>query len=329
MRDQNRTDRAARHSALRRLGTIAVAAGTLTLSLAAFAAPAHAEGASGSTTEGTGWIRLTHLSPDTSDVNVTLTSLADSKATVKLRDVGYGDVSKYWKVPAGRYVAAMTPAGGSGSSKPVITQSVTVQNDYAYTVAAIGKNADLKGLVLNDDLRPPKSGQAKIRLIQASTNAPTVTVTAMGGPVLARDAAFGSATGYAAVRAGVWTVDLAPGSGSSAKSESVKVTARPGSVNTIVLLNGANGQLATKVLQDAGGTMTMPARGKGVETGGGGAATEFVTDPVAHSGSAPAGPGTGAVVGLAAAGLVGAVGVGVLRRRAIRRTIAACRGAAG
>lgn len=62
-----------------------------------------------------GWIRLAHLSPDTPSVNVGLTSFADSKSMLKLSDVGYGDVSGYQKVPAGRYVASMTPAGGSAT----------------------------------------------------------------------------------------------------------------------------------------------------------------------------------------------------------------------
>ncbi len=90
-----------------------------------------------------------------------LTSVSNSKAMVKLSDIGYGNVSAYEKVPAGQYVASMTPAGGGANSKPVITQSVTVKNNYAYTVAAVGTNANLKGVVLNDDLRAPASGRPR------------------------------------------------------------------------------------------------------------------------------------------------------------------------
>ncbi len=236
-----------------------------------------------------GWIRLAHLSPDTDAVNVALTSVGNSKAMVKLSDVEYGDVSAYSKVPAGQYVASMTPAGGSADSKPVVTQSVTVKDGYAYTVAAVGTNANLKGVVLNDDLRAPSSGNAKVRLLQASTNAPTVTVTAVDGPVLARDASFASATGYAQIKAGVWTVNVKPDSGSAA-AINTKVTAVPGSVNTIVVLDGAKGAVATKVLRDASNnTKTVPKKGKGVETGLGGTATQFVGGPGADAAGATSG----------------------------------------
>ena len=222
---------------------------------------------------GSGWIRLAHLSPDTPSVNVSLTSFGDSKTMLKLSDVGYGDVSAYQKVPAGRYVASMTPAGGTAESTPSITQAVTVGDGRAYTVAAVGDNANLRGTVLDDDLRTPEAGSAKVRLLQAAVSAPTATVTAVGGPVLAQDAAFGSSTGYATIEAGVWDVQIAP-AGATAPVDA-KVTAQPGSVNTIVLLDGPSGQVTAKVVKDASASPKAPKKGTGVETGGGGTATRF------------------------------------------------------
>lgn len=253
-------------------GAVAALAG-----LSAAVAPASAEGSNGSG----GWIRLAHLSPNTPAVNVALTSVSNSLAMVKLTDIGYGNVSAYRRVPAGQYVASMTPAGGSAKSTPVVTQAVTVKDNYAYTVAAVGTNANLKGVVINDDLRAPAEGTAKVRLLQASTNAPTVTVTAVDGPVLARDASFASATGYAQIKSGVWTVNVKPDSGSAA-AITTKITVVPGSVNTIVVLDGAKGAVSAKVLRDASNNTTVaPKKGKGVETGFGGAATEFTDTPSA------------------------------------------------
>ncbi len=222
---------------------------------------------------GSGWIRLAHLSPDTPSVNVSLTSFGDSKSVVMLTDVGYGDVSKYQKVPSGRYVASMTPAGGTAESTPSITQAVTVTDGHAYTVAAVGDNANLRGTVLDDDLRTPASGSAKVRLLTAAVSSPTTTVTALGGPVLARDAAFGSSTGYATIDAGVWTVQITP---SAAPAVTTKITAQPGSVNTIVVLDGPNGTVTAKVIKDASASPSAPKKGTGVDTGGGGTATSFV-----------------------------------------------------
>lgn len=222
---------------------------------------------------GSGWLRLAHLSPDTPSVNVALTSFGDSKTVVKLTDVGYGDVSSYQKVPAGRYVASMTPAGGTAQSTPSITQAVTVADGRAYTVAAVGDNAHLRGTVLDDDLRTPAAGSAKVRLLSAAVSSPTTTVTALGGPVLARDAAFGSSTGYATIKAGVWTVEITPSTGAPVTT---KVTAQPGSVSTIVLLDSPSGTVTATVVKDAAASPKAPKKGTGVDTGGGGTATTFV-----------------------------------------------------
>lgn len=234
------------------------------LGLVGLAAPAYADPA------GSGWVRLAHLSPDTPSVNVALTSLADSRSMLSLRDVGYGDVSGYTKVPAGTYVASMTPAGGTADSTPAISQPVKVENGRAYTVAAVGRNADLKGTVLTDDLEPAPAGAAKIRLLQASVTAPTVTVTAQDGPTIARDAAFASSTGYAEIQSGIWTVTITPTAG-SATAATTDVTVTSASVNTIIVLDAAQGGLTAVAVKDAGGVPKPPK--KGVDTGGGGLAT--------------------------------------------------------
>lgn len=263
-----------------------------------------------------GWVRLAHLSPDTPSVNAALTNFGNSKAMIKLSDVAYGDVSAYQKVPAGRYVAAMTPAGGSAASTPAVSQAVTVQDGHAYTVAAVGRNADLRGTVLDDDLRTPKAGAAKVRLLQAASSAPSTTVTAVGGPVLARDAAFGSVTGYASIEAGVWTLQVAPKGGGGGPIEA-KVTATSGSVNTIIVLDGKRG-LTAKVVVDAAASPQRPKKGTGVETGAGGTATSFV-DPAGSSASATADRAVLLSVGSAAVLLTIA---GVLRRRSRPTTLA-------
>lgn len=254
-----------------------------------------------------GWVRLAHLSPDTPSVNVALTSFANSESMLKLTDVGYGDVSAYQKVPAGRYVASMTPAGGTGSSTPAISQPVTVEDGRAYTVAAVGDNAHLRGTVLEDDLRTPAAGSAKVRLVQAAVSAPTATVTAIEGPVLAEDAGFGTATGYATIKAGVWTVQIDT-TGGTPMSTQARLTAAPGSVNTIILLDAPKGGVTAKVVKDASAAPKAPKKGTGVETGGGGTAVEFLDAPVAVGAAGPA-AGSGLTTGLAGAVALLAVGL--------------------
>lgn len=221
----------------------------------------------------TGWIRLTHLSPDTPAVNVTLTSLSNSKDVINLSEVGYGDISDYAKVATGKYVATMTPPGGDSRSEPAVSQPVTVEANSAYTVAAVGKNADLKGVVLNDDLDPSGKSKAKIRVLQASYSADTLTVTAQGGPTIGADVAFATATDYATVDAGVWTLELDP-AGKEVETASVETTLASASVNTIIVLDGKDGKLTAKVILDAGGISKSKTPKKAVEAGGGGLAQQ-------------------------------------------------------
>src|SRR5215469_931592 len=81
--------------------------------------PAAAASASSSAAQGTGWIRLAHLSPNTPPVDVYLYSFGNSDAKVVLHHVAYGEVSPYEAVTPGDYSVAMRAAGASASSQPV------------------------------------------------------------------------------------------------------------------------------------------------------------------------------------------------------------------
>lgn len=262
------------------VGVVALAAGT-------------AAGAQGSEEPAAaGWARLAHLSPDTPEVDVSLTGL-DGESVLELQDVGYGDVSGYARLPAGTYTAAMRPAGAPADSEPVITAAVEIEDGVAITVAAVGLNADLSGRILVDDLTAPAAGQARVRLISAAVSSPSVTVTTDTGTVLADDAAFGTATGYSEVPGGRWTLDLS----SDAGTGSTSVDLAAGTVNTLFVLD-VDGALNVVGVVDSTGTPDAPAGG--VQTGGRGLDTS---------------PGWTAPLGavVLAAGL--AVVTGVLARR--------------
>lgn len=262
----NRISRATARGAL-----VAVLFALLAGVIAALATPAAAEEPAADPAAATeGWVRLAHLSPDTPSVDVALTAFDDSTSMLALADVSYGDVSEYKRLPVGTYVATMTPAGGDADSTPAITQAVTVEDGRAYTVAAVGLNEDLTGTVINDDLTPPTEGAAKIRLLQASVSADQVTVRAVGGPVIAENAAFATATGYAEIGPGLWSVQLEPTSG-DADPVTASVVVLPGTVNTLIVLDGADGALTVTTATDAASVAAVPDGG--VETGGGSTAT--------------------------------------------------------
>jgi hypothetical protein len=145
----------------------------------------------------------------------------------------------------------------------VLSTTVRVVADGAYTVAGLGPAGALRLQVLRDRLTTPK-GKILIRVIQASLRQPQVTVTA-GKQVLASKLAFGRLTSYRVANPGTWTFRAV--GRSEHTSRTIKLT--PNCIHTIVILDDP-GHLRIDDLLDAAGSMVMPMGG--VATGLGGTA---------------------------------------------------------
>jgi hypothetical protein len=145
-----------------------------------------------SATTGTGWIRLAHLSPAASPVDVYLYSFGDSSAHIMLHHVAYGTVSPYEAVTAGDYSVAMRPAGAPATSQPVLSTSVTIVAGHAYTVTGVSPRSGLRLQVMSDDLTTP-AGKALVRVIQASLKQQAIGVS-WDGTVVVSKLAFDSVT---------------------------------------------------------------------------------------------------------------------------------------
>jgi len=248
--------------------TMLLAASALLLGI-----PAAATASAASATSGTGWIRLAHLSPNTPAVDVYLYSFGNSNAQIVLHHVSYGTVSPYEAVTAGDYSVAMRASGASPSSQPVLSTSVTVKADHAYTVAGMGPESGLRLVVLNDQLTTP-AGKSLVRVIQASLKQQVVKFHCSCGGDIAPKASFGSVSPYAPIPAGTWTMTAIVGGSTKA---SLPVPLGAGTVHTMVVLDGTNG-LEIVNLVDAAGAGKPPVGG--VPTGFGGTAGHGPGSPV-------------------------------------------------
>ena len=215
-----------------------------------------------------GYVRLAHLSPDTPPVDVYLSSVAGGAAK-KFPAVGYGTVSTYLPLDVGTYSVAMRNVNAAESSPPVLSTQVTVTAGEAYTVAGVGRFADLGLRVINDDLSMPSAGKAKARVVNASIRAPQldVSVATTGAPVAA-GVPFATTTEYREVNPGSWPLKLSP-SGTNNSTE-VVANCDAGGVYSILVLDGKNGGLTVEVRADAKAGSSVPFGG--VETGAGGTA---------------------------------------------------------
>ncbi|WP_234589054.1 DUF4397 domain-containing protein, partial [Micromonospora sp. MH99] len=211
-----------------------------------------------------GYVRLAHLSPDTPAVDVYLAAPGAAKPRV-FPGVGYGVVSDYLQLPPGRYAVAMREAGTPASEPPVLTTEVAVTSGGAYTVAGVGRHADLGLRVLTDDLSAPTQGRAKVRVVQASVRTPVLDVAAADGPTIADGVQFATTTDYQQVEPGTWKLRLTGAGGPSTDAE-VRLTG--GAVYSLLVLDDKQGGLTAELRRDAEGGTVAPAGG--VDTGAGG-----------------------------------------------------------
>jgi len=276
------------------LAAAALGVGLSTVSALASAGPAAAAGV--------GYVRLAHLSPDTPPVDVYLSSVSAPGEPQKFPAVPYGVVSKYLPVPVGTYSVAMRNVGASAASPPVLSQQVVVAENGAYTVAGVGRFADLGLRVLTDDLALPAAGRAKVRIVQASARAPVLDVSVAGGAAIANGVAFATTTDYREVNPGQWTLQLKPVGAANATTRSCTIAA--GSVYSVLVLDNRSGGLSVEVRIDARSGESMPLGG--VDTGRGG--TAGGSGPVALLGS------------LATAVVVAGLALGLLAYRRRRTT---------
>jgi hypothetical protein len=155
--------------------------------------------------EGTGRVRIAHLSPNAPNVDV----LLDGSAV--LEDVAFGAVSDYLEAPAGERSVEITAAGDPSAS--VFSGPVTVEGGTDHTVAAVGEVGDMadqafEPLVLEDDNAAVEDGMARLRVLHASPDAPAVDVTAASGEVTLFDGVAFGESGYTTVEAGDYTVEI-------------------------------------------------------------------------------------------------------------------------
>jgi pimeloyl-ACP methyl ester carboxylesterase len=195
-------------------------------------------------TAGFATLRVVHAAPDAPNVDVYL----DGERL--LGNLPFGVASGALPAAAGDHDLALVPAGESLSQSVLEIDDVALAADRSYAVAAIGLLADLDARVFEVDVAPLAPDQARVRLVHAAPDAPAVDVAVADGPVLAAGVAFGEASAYAAVDAGVYDLAVRP-TGSSEVALALPNTAiDPGAVYDVFAVGeAADGSLSTLVVE--------------------------------------------------------------------------------
>jgi hypothetical protein len=211
-------------------------------------------------------IRIAHFSPDASYVDVYMVSLNRKQL---FPNVFYKGVSAYWKVAAGPFTYEVRPAGATPESTPAIRVTGTLAAGKAYTVAAVGRKAELRGVLIRDDMSPSAPGKAKVRFLDAAIDLPQVDIALADGRTLSSGVAFPEPTRYAQLASGNYKVEVRR-SGANAVLVKGNVAVRPGTVTSVALLGGAGKPRELFAFGDATGTRVAPSGG--IRTGAGGTA---------------------------------------------------------
>lgn len=225
------------------------------------ALPAHPAAA-----DDVGWLRLAHLSPDTPAADLTVSPAGSSAAAAVEKGLGYGSVSPWHRLAPGPYTVALRAAGAAASSGPLLSARFDVTSGGALTVAAVGRFADLRLAVQDDDLSPPAAGRARARVVDAASTGP-LDVSLAAGPALASGLGLGDSGRPAEVAGGRTALEVAA---AGAPPQHVTVDLAAGSVTTLLVLDGTEGGLAVRPVLDAGGPSAAPVGP--VPAGGGGTA---------------------------------------------------------
>jgi Domain of unknown function (DUF4397) len=147
-----------------------------------------------------------------------------------------------------------------------LTLEVTVERGQAYTVAGVGRYADLGLRVFHDDLNLPTANRSKVRIIQASVRAPVLDVSVANGQTIADGVQFATTTSYRQVQPGMWTVRVEPTGGG--ETSTLPCTLGAGNIYSLLVLDAKGGRLKTQLRIDARRQGAIPLGGVAAGDGG-------------------------------------------------------------
>jgi hypothetical protein len=171
-------------------------------------------------------LSVVNVSPTLATYNVYLNSAKVSTAALPFT----GSIN-YFQITPGINSVKFTTAS---STESVLTKSINLEADKAYSLYLINKADKLDGLLISDDLNAASADKAAIRFINLSPDAGTLTLNQTGGNSLAADQAYKSASAFSSTEAKTYSLEIRDKATGNmlTKLENVKLTA--GKIYTII-----------------------------------------------------------------------------------------------
>jgi hypothetical protein len=142
---------------------------------------------------------VVHASPDAPGVDL----LVDNAAAGT--NLTFPNNTGYLAVTAGTHNIKVNV---TGTSNTVIEADLDFTKDINYSIFAVDSVANLGALVLEDDLSAPASGNAHVRFVHLSPNAPAVDITTTSGAIVFGDKSFKEYTDFTPLGAGSYDLQV-------------------------------------------------------------------------------------------------------------------------
>ncbi|MEO5902161.1 MAG: DUF4397 domain-containing protein [Ilumatobacteraceae bacterium] len=239
--------------------TMALSAAVLVSAGAATASARPADDA----TAATGWVRFGHFAPAQAPVDLYVDG--NQVAT----GVAFKTVSGYLNLPAGTHTFAVKPAGDAGAAY-LFSAEAGVQANNAETIAAVTTRDGLAVTVYDDALATPTAGQSLVRFIHSAPDVAAVDIAIEGGPIVASNVPYASATPYVPIDPGTYNVDVLEAGTQNVVVKVAGWSIQPGVQSSVIVIKGLDGKLDVVPVLDAAAVPAAPSGG--VQTGYGGMA---------------------------------------------------------
>lgn len=181
-------------------------------------------------------VLVVHASPDAPGVDLVV------DGSVAASNLEFPDNTGYLEVDSG---ARNVQVNVSGTSTSVIDANLNLDADTNYSVFAVGDVTNIAPLVLEDDLTAPASGNAHVRFVHLSPDAPAVDITTTDGTVVFANKAFKEYSDFTPLPAGTYDLQVRVAGTSTVALNLPGITLADGKIYTVFakgFLAGAGGQ---------------------------------------------------------------------------------------
>jgi hypothetical protein len=166
---------------------------------------------------------------------------------VNANQIVYGGGLDYFRAYVGTRTAAFTTSGGGST---VFSDTLTLKQNFAYTLCLVNKLATPGFLVLNDAITQPSSGSANLRFVNLSPDAAAVDLAVKDGAVLVANKGFKGFSDFASITGKTYTFEIRKAGTTTVLTTLTNVTINNGYVYTVYLRGLATATDNTKLTAD-------------------------------------------------------------------------------